>query len=75
METPLKFSFKVKDEEFEEMSVRDGFKPAPYLARAKWVLLTEPSKLHSNEWKEFVRGSYELVRDKLPKKTRLELGI
>jgi predicted DNA-binding protein (MmcQ/YjbR family) len=75
LETPLKFSFKVRDEEFEEISVREGFKPAPYLARAKWVLLMEPYKLHSNEWKGFVRTSYELVRDKLPKKTRLELGI
>jgi predicted DNA-binding protein (MmcQ/YjbR family) len=52
LEPPLRFSFKVGDEEFEEISVRDGFKPAPYLARAKWVLLTQPSKLHANEWKD-----------------------
>lgn len=75
LETPLKFSFKVKDDQFDEMSVRDGFKPAPYLARAKWVFVTEPSKLHTHEWKGLVKNSYELVRNKLPKKLRTELGI
>ena len=45
LETPLNFSFKVADEDFEELSSREGFKPAPYLVRAKWVLVTEPSRL------------------------------
>jgi predicted DNA-binding protein (MmcQ/YjbR family) len=75
LQPPLRFSFKVRDEEFEEISVRGGFKPAPYLARANWVLLMEPSKLHFDEWKQFVRTSYELVRNKLPKKIRTELGV
>ncbi len=41
LEPPFTFSFKVKDEEFEEICRRDGFKPAPYMARAKWVLVTK----------------------------------
>ena len=75
LEQPLKFSFKVKDEDFEELSSREGFTPAPYLARAKWVLVTQPSRLKANEWKELIRGSYELVKNKLPKKIRTELNI
>jgi predicted DNA-binding protein (MmcQ/YjbR family) len=75
LETPLKFSFKVVDEDFEELSSREGFKPAPYLARAKWVLAIEPSRLHADEWKEFIRQSYELVKKKLPKKLRREMNI
>jgi predicted DNA-binding protein (MmcQ/YjbR family) len=71
----LQFSFKVKDEDFEELSNRQGFKPAPYLARAKWVLLTHSSRLHADEWKRFIKQSYELVKNKLPKKTRLELNV
>ena len=75
LESPLKFSFKVADQDFEELSIREGFKPAPYLARAKWVLAMEPSRLHTKEWKEFIKQSYELVKNKLPKKTRTELNI
>ena len=37
LEPPLTYSFKVKDEEFEELSHSNGFMPAPYMARAKWV--------------------------------------
>ena len=75
LEQPLSFSFKVPDEDFEEISSRQGFKPAPYLARAKWVLVTEPSRLHTNEWKQFIKTSYDLVKNKLTKKTRTELKI
>ena len=75
LEKPLQFSFKVRDEEYEELSVREGFKPAPYLARAKWVLATELSRLQSKEWKELISQSYELVKNKLPKKIKNDLGI
>ena len=75
LEQPLRFSFKVRDEDFEELSNRAGFKPAPYLARAKWVLVTEPSTLRTKEWRELVKQSYELVRNKLSKKIRAELNI
>lgn len=74
-EQPFKCSFKVKDEDFEEMSNRDGFMPAPYLARAKWVLVTNPARLNKKEWEACVRQSYELVKGKLTKKDRTNLGI
>lgn len=75
LQQPLQFSFKVPDEDFEEMILAEGFKPAPYLARAKWVLATNPSRLHAGEWQRFIKQSYELVKNKLPQKTRLELNI
>ena len=34
---PTTASFKVSDEEFDEMCTRPGFKPAPYVAKYKWV--------------------------------------
>ena len=73
LEPPPKIAFKVKDEEFEELSVRDGFMPAPYMARNKWVLITNPGKLNRNEWEEFVKQSYELVKSKLSKKAQESL--
>lgn len=75
LEPPFKCSFKVRDEEFEELSVKDGFMPAPYLARAKWVLVTDPSKLHKTEWEGYIKQSYELVKAKLTKKDRALLGL
>lgn len=75
LEAPYKIAFKVKDEEFEELSSREGFIPAPYMARAKWVLVTEPSKLHKKDWEQYIKQSYELVKVKLTKKLRTELGI
>ena len=75
LELPFTCSFKVKDEEFEELSNRNGFIPAPYSAKAKWVLVTDPSKLNKSEWKKYIKQSYELVKGKLTKKLRNELGI
>jgi predicted DNA-binding protein (MmcQ/YjbR family) len=75
LEPPFKCSFKVPDEEFEELSMRDEFVPAPYMARAKWVLVTKPSKLNNKEWEQNIRRSYELVKVKLTKKQREQLGI
>ena len=49
--------------------------PAPYMARAKWVLVTDPSKLNKKEWERYVKQSYELIKIKLTKKLREKLGI
>lgn len=69
-ETPVSVSFKVKDEEFEELSNSSGFKPAPYVARYKWVLLEDISLLKKSELEAYIRQSYELVKGKLPAKIR-----
>jgi predicted DNA-binding protein (MmcQ/YjbR family) len=63
-------SFKVRDEEFREMThEREGIIPAPYLARHKWVYVLDFPWLTDGEWEHYIRQSYELVKDKLPKKT------
>ncbi|HVE61415.1 MAG TPA: MmcQ/YjbR family DNA-binding protein [Chitinophagaceae bacterium] len=74
LETPLKFSFKVKDEEFEEMSNSEGFMPAPYMARAKWVLVTKPT-LSKKQYEHHIKQSYQLVKARLTRKIKTELGI
>lgn len=75
LEPPFKVSFKVPDETYEELSQRDGFIPAPYMARAKWVQVLRPEVLSRAEWEAFIHQSYELVKAKLTKKMRGELGI
>src|SRR3982750_1696912 len=73
LDPPFGCSFKVKDEEFEELSTREGFTPAPYRARAKWVKVTEPASMNQKEWSDRIRQSYDLVKSKLTKKLREEL--
>ena len=68
LQTPSSVSFKVKDEEFDEMASRPGIEPAPYVARYKWVLVTDLNQLPQKQWDHYIRQSYELVKSKLPKK-------
>ena len=75
LEPPHTFSFKVTDAEFDELSGSEGFKPAPYLARAKWVLVTDSSKLSRKDLKKYLEQSYNLIKAKIPKKQRKDLGI
>ncbi|MDB5230709.1 MAG: hypothetical protein JWN76_1514 [Chitinophagaceae bacterium] len=74
-QSPTTASFKVKDDEFEEMSMRDGFKPAPYVAKYKWVWIDDIRKMKKSEWKKYLEQSYDLVKEKLPVKKRKELGL
>jgi predicted DNA-binding protein (MmcQ/YjbR family) len=71
---PMKVSLKVKDEEFEEMSSREGIIPAPYLARYKWVLISEDAGLSDKQWKHYISQSYDLIKSKLPKRIQKELA-
>ena len=75
LEPPHHFSFKVAEEEFDELSGSPGFEPAPYLARAKWVLCTDSAKLNKKNLKEYLEKSYEMIKTKLSRKQRKELGM
>lgn len=69
--TPL--SFKVPPERFLELTEQPAFEPAPYLARASWVL-ARPELLPRDTLAAMLRTSYELVRAKLPKKLQREFA-
>ena len=75
LEPPHTFSFKVTDEEFDELAASEGFQPAPYLARAKWVLVTDSSRLNKKDLKNYLQQSYEMIKSKIPKKQLKELGL
>lgn len=75
LDPPHTFSFKVTESEFDELSESEGFLPAPYLARAKWVLVTDSSKLSRRDLKNYLQQSYEMIKAKLPKKQQKELGL
>ena len=67
LKEPLTISFKITDEEFDEVSNSEGFVPAPYVARYKWVLLENPDKVSKKKLQAYITQSYQLVKMKLPK--------
>jgi predicted DNA-binding protein (MmcQ/YjbR family) len=73
-QTPVSASFKVKDEEFEEVVARQNFRPAAYVARYKWVTVEDVTKISKKELERLIQQSYDLVRNKLPKKIKEDLG-
>ena len=75
LDMPHTFSFKVSDDEFDELSSTEGFAPAPYLARAKWVIVADTARLSNSDLKKYLQQSYELIKSKISKKTRLESGL
>ena len=74
-QSPTSASFKVRDEDFDEICSRQGFKPAPYVAKYKWVWTDDISRMNKKEWEKNIRQSYQLVIDKLSPKTKKQLGI
>lgn len=74
-QSPTTASFKVAEEEFEDMCNWPGFKPAPYVAKYKWVWTEDINNLKKGDWKKYIQQSYDLVRSKLPAKTKKQLGL
>ncbi len=69
-EFPVSASFKASEETFNELTAREGFIPAPYMARHKWVYVDDINRLSKKEWQQYINQSYELVSSKLPKKKK-----
>lgn len=66
-----RYSFKVEDERFLELTDLPGVQPAPYLARARWIQVDPGTcNLKASDLEALVERSYDLVLAKLPKKTR-----
>jgi predicted DNA-binding protein (MmcQ/YjbR family) len=69
-----RLSFKVADDRFLELTDQPGIMPAPYMARAHWISITEPQRFGTGELAAFVLDAYTLVRAKLTKKLQAALG-
>jgi len=74
-EHPTSATFKVRDDEFDEISNWPGFKPAPYVAKHKWVMIEDINQMKKTDWTKFIQQSYRLVSEKLSAKLRKQLGI
>jgi len=72
---PVTASIKVSDDDFEELCAREGIRPAPYLARYKWVHVDDIGRLSSKEWKHYIGEAYHLIASKLPAKLKKQLNL
>ena len=67
---PTNVAFKCDPERFLELTDVAGIVPAPYLARAHWVLVEDAKALTEVQGRELVARSHALIMAKLTKKER-----
>jgi predicted DNA-binding protein (MmcQ/YjbR family) len=67
-------SFKCSDLSFEMLIKKKGIVPAPYMARAKWVMLENLRALPDAEIRARLAEAHRLILEKLPKKVREALA-
>lgn len=51
---PPTLCFKVKDDEFDELTALPGIIPAPYVSRYKWVLINDLSSLSKEKIENYI---------------------
>lgn len=68
-------SFKVSDIAYEVLTETGHARPAPYLAKAKWVNLADPGDWDETELADHLKMAHALIVAKLTKKARAELGL
>lgn len=67
--------FKADDAHYETMAMAPGFRPCPYLARARWVAMADPGRLPADQVKAYIRRAHAVIAARLPRKTQLALGF
>jgi len=68
-------SMKVTDIAFEALTETGRARPAPYMARAKWVMFDDVSALDAAEVEDWLKTAHALVAGKLTRKARAALGL
>ena len=68
-------SLKMTDIAFEALTESGRGRPAPYMARAKWVMFDDVAELDAGEVKDWLKTAHELVASKLTRKQRVAIGL
>ncbi|WP_298242552.1 MmcQ/YjbR family DNA-binding protein [uncultured Bradyrhizobium sp.] len=69
------YMFKVSDMAYAMLIEHGVARPAPYLARAKWVQLVGNNSLPDAELSGYLVQAHALIVAKLTRKARRELGL
>ncbi len=70
-----KISFKCSDMVYEILREEPGIVPAPHLARAKWVQLSEPDAMSDEDIRQHLDAAHDIIVGKLTRKICSELGL
>ena len=68
-------SFKANDVAYEMLNETGAARPAPYLARAKWVFLDDPASFDEADLKAYVKEAHAIIAARLTRKQRTALGL
>jgi predicted DNA-binding protein (MmcQ/YjbR family) len=68
-------SFKTTDIAFQALTETGRARPAPYMARAKWVQFDDIAPIDSDEMAGWLKTAHELTAAKLTRAARRELGL
>ena len=71
----LTYSFKASDLAFQMLVEHGAARPAPYLARAKWVQLVSVDALVDDDLKRYLAEAHRIVAGGLTRKARAALGL
>ena len=69
---PTRITFKVSQEDFNEIEALAGCGQAPYFAKRQWICVEDISRFSDEDLKGFVQNSYNLIKAKLPKKLQIQ---
>jgi predicted DNA-binding protein (MmcQ/YjbR family) len=68
-------SFKVSEIAYEVLTGEGRARPAPYLARAKWVQVADEHGWDDEELSAHLAQAHAIIAGKLTRKARKELGL
>ena len=68
-------SFKANDIAFEMLTETGAARPAPYMARAKWVYFDDPSTFDETDLKAYLTEAHAIIAARLTRKQKAELGL
>jgi predicted DNA-binding protein (MmcQ/YjbR family) len=68
-------SFKASDIAFEMLAETGQARPAPYLARAKWVFLDDLITFDGEDLKAYLAEAHRIVAGELTRKLQAQLGV
>jgi predicted DNA-binding protein (MmcQ/YjbR family) len=67
--------FHAGAERFHELVEAEGIRPAPYLAKAHWVMLERWDVLRAREIEDELKRAHDLIYEKLPPRTKKVLAL
>ena len=75
MNRPHIVGFAARTESFSDLLEIEGVRPAPYLARAQWVVVERWDAFAERDLHEHLRGAYERVEAKLPTRVQRTMKL